>query len=103
MNSHLRVWSLIMMVSLFTMLGTHVAEGGTLKVVKNGSLYANPSKNDRIIGEVKKGMVLESHAQTLMDPGGCWYFVELPNGKAGHVQCSLVEEMAEEGTSPKNK
>jgi len=103
MNSHLKVLFLIMMVSLFTMFGTHLAEGASLKVVRNGSLYANPSKDARIIGEVKKGMVLEDIAQTVMDPGGCWYFVGLPNGKTGHIECSLVEEIADEGSSPQKK
>jgi hypothetical protein len=104
MNSTIKDWFLVIMASIFlAMFAARLAEGGTLKIVKNGRLYANPSFDSRIIGEVKKGMVVEGLAQTYSwntdGKGDCWYYVELPNGKTGHVQCPLVEEIDQDDNS----
>lgn len=93
--------SLLAMVAflLATVLGGQPASADSLKVPKNGRPYADPSTHAHVIGKVEKGMVVEGYARTIMDPGGCWYFVGLPNGKSGHVECSLVEEIAANPTS----
>jgi len=93
---HFKVTSSLLAMLAFLLaivLGGRPASAGSLKVLTNGQLYADPSTHARVIGKVEKGMVVENYARTIMDPGGCWYFVGLPNGKSGHVECSLVEEI----------
>lgn len=83
------------------MFTTRLAECETVKIVKNGSLYAGPSMNARIIGEVKKGTFFDSPVKMSIS-GNCWYSIGPPNGESiGYVQCTLVEEITEDRTYPK--